>query len=93
MNWQANVESRTLITADNHREIWDIEDLEFVAAFRETESDESLAIALGRSYFAITAIKRILDERITKEIAERRIQERKNGKTYTFIDGDVPPDW
>jgi hypothetical protein len=91
MSWQAKVEAGTLVTADNHREVWETEDLEFVAAFRDDESDESLAYALGRSYYAITAIKRVLDERLTKEVAARAAASRQ--RTYTFIDGDVPEDW
>ena len=93
MSWQHKVEARTLVTADQHRELWSAEDLEFVAAFRDTCTDEELAYALGRSYYAIASIKQTLDARLG---APRRVTERQRvaaTRAYTFIDGDVPPGW
>jgi hypothetical protein len=91
--WDQKVEQRTLVTADNHRELWDDDDLAFVAAFRDDATNEELAVTLGRSLFAITSIKQVLDERIAKQVAERRRAQRPSQRAYTFIDGDVPPGW
>ena len=94
-SWNSRVEARTLATAENHREVWTNADLEFVAAFRDEATDEELAVTLGRSYYAIASIKRVLDERMGR-VVENRVtaQDRvRSARTYTFIDGDVPPDW
>lgn len=91
--WATEVEQRTLKTADNHKEIWDVEDLEFVAAFAADSTDEELALTLGRSLYAIQSIKKVLDERINREVAARRTEARATERGYTFIDGDYPPGW
>lgn len=91
--WQAKVEANTLATAKNHRSTWTSDDLEFVAAFRDEATDEELAIALGRSYFAIASIKRELDERMTKSVEERTVSTQRREKGWTFVGDDVPPGW
>lgn len=91
--WAAEVEQRTLATADNHRETWDVEDLEFVAAFANSASNEELAVTLGRSLYAIQSIKNVIDERVRREVAKRNVAARQSERGYTFIDGDYPPGW
>jgi hypothetical protein len=91
IKWAHRVEAETLKTADNHRETWDLDDLEFVAAFRDETNDEELAVTLGRSLYAVQSIKRVLDERITREVAVRNVTRTETG--WTFIGDDVPPGW
>lgn len=52
-NYSAPVQARTLVTADAHRERWTKDEIEFVVEMTEIERDEDIAIALGRSLYAI----------------------------------------
>ena len=88
-------QARTTRSADANGERWTREDLEFVVAFTDTERDEDLAIALGRTLYAIWNIQHRLAhegvEGVMKRDEVRRT--RPAARTYTFIDGDVPDGW
>lgn len=90
--WARRVEASTLVTADQHREEWSQEDLEFVAAFRNEASDEELATTLGRSLYAIWSIKHVLDERLGRRrpLTERQRLARAEG--FDFVT-TFPPGW
>lgn len=93
VKWAHKVEARTLAEAEKHREEWTQADLEFVAAFRDECTDEELALTLGRSYYAISSIKEVLDERLFRPRHTTERQRVAAAPTYTFVDGDVPPGW
>lgn len=93
MTWHHEVEARTLPMAENHRDYWEREDLEFVREFRDTATDEELAYALGRSYYAVVSIKHVLDERLAAEVRVTEKQRQTQARAYTFIGDDVPPGW
>lgn len=50
-------QGRTLVTADHARELWTRDEIEFVVAMTNDERDEDIAIALGRSLYALWAIQ------------------------------------
>lgn len=62
-------QAKTLPLAIEHRAEWTTADLEFVAEF-SADRDEDIALALGRSLYAIRAIRTVLEDRMTK--ARRR---------------------
>lgn len=68
-------QSITLPNATAHRETWELEVLEFVSEF-ETERDEDLALALGRSLYAIRSIRAHLADRLA-HVAQRRTLSRR----------------
>lgn len=51
--WAAKVQGTTLVTADAHRERWTRDEVEFVVAMTDGERDEDIALALGRSLYAV----------------------------------------
>lgn len=57
-------QANTLPTATSLHATWTTAELEFVAAFGDTERDEDIALALNRSLYAIRAIRTHLDERL-----------------------------
>lgn len=59
----ARSQARTLETAENRRTLWTLSDLEFVAEFTD-DRDEDLAVATGRTLYAISDIRRVLAERL-----------------------------
>lgn len=61
-----------LEVAVRHHDHWTTKDLEFVQAFSD-DRDEDIAIALGRSLYAIRGIRGVLTERM------ERAQRRANG--------------
>ncbi len=65
----------TLPNATAHRETWETDDLLFVQAFAE-ERDEDLALALGRSLYAIRAIRTHIEQRLA-HVAQRRTLSRR----------------
>lgn len=58
----------TLPVATKHRAMWTNADLDFVLAF-ENERDEDIALALGRSLYAIRGIRSVIDDRRAKRRA------------------------
>lgn len=86
-------QGRTKPEADRHRDDWTNEDLELVAAFRGESTVEDLALATGRTYYAIHAILQVLDERLARAEARRRTNARPSQRAYTFIGDDVPEGW
>ena len=66
----------TLPVATEHRATWVREDLEFVQMFND-ERDEDLALALGRSLYAIRAIRHVIEDRIAKERTRRALRPRE----------------
>jgi hypothetical protein len=91
--WHHNVEARTLAEASNHRDYWDRQDLEYVAKHRDTLTDEVMAYALGRSYYAVVSIKQVLDQRLGAEVRVTERHRQETAPAYTFIGNDVPPGW
>lgn len=55
--WYEQNQNATLVVADAHREPWTPDDLDFVVAMTDTESDTDIALALGRTLHAITDIQ------------------------------------
>lgn len=55
--WTARTQAITAAAARKHGEGWTLADLEFVSAFAGEVTDAELAVALGRTLFAIQAIK------------------------------------
>jgi hypothetical protein len=66
----------TLPVATEHRETWVREDLEFVQMFTD-ERDEDLALALGRTLYAIRSIRAVIDERIERDRLRRASRPRE----------------
>lgn len=54
--WTERTQATTLANADRWGEVWTTQDLEFVEAFASLP-DAEVAIALGRTLFAIQTIK------------------------------------
>ena len=75
--WAAETQSTTLITADHYREPWSREELEFVREFTEVDTDEDLAVALGRSLYAIWNIQHRMRNGETVDMIYRRPRERR----------------
>lgn len=50
-------QGRTLVEATARGERWEVEDLDFVVALTDTERDEDIALALGRTLCSIWAIQ------------------------------------
>lgn len=86
-------EADTLAEAHKHRDDWTVDDLEFVAAFTSQSTDAELALALGRSLYAIESIHATLEARLTTRRAKAGAAARPCNRTYTFIGDDVPADW
>lgn len=55
--WAAKVQGETLVTADHANERWTREELEYVVTHTDDERDADIALALGRSLFALWAIQ------------------------------------
>lgn len=55
--WTRRTQTLTARNAVKHGEGWTSADLEFVSAFAPEASDAELALTLGRTLFAIQAIK------------------------------------
>lgn len=55
--WATKTQDSTLVTADAHREPWTRDELDFVIEFTDTDTDADLAVALGRSLYAIWTIQ------------------------------------
>lgn len=91
--WDRNGEGATLPLATSHRDEWDIEDLTFVAAFRDDPdtTDIDLALALGRSLYAVQAIKSVLDERLRRRVSREKTEARRN-VGFDFVT-TFPPGW
>jgi hypothetical protein len=71
--WARRTQGATLVTADAHNAPWDDDDIEFVATFTDDATDEEIAIALGRSLYAIWAIQtRIREGAITPRRRDAR---------------------
>lgn len=67
---QANAKAQ----AENDGETWSSEDIAFVAEFTDTESDADLALALGRTLYALWAIQhRIANGDVCPSPTERRV--------------------
>lgn len=49
----AKAQGRTLPLASHHRETWTPDEVEFVLAMTDEERDEDIAVALGRSLYAV----------------------------------------
>lgn len=58
--WTDRTQRATKANAEANGETWTSEDLAFVEAFANEASDADLALALGRTYYAITTIKRAI---------------------------------
>lgn len=100
--WAARIEQDTLANATNAGDRWTLDDVQFVVAFTDDVKDEELALALGRSLYAVWAIQnRIRTEGVegviasfdTTRNARSYVARVASSPTYTFIDGDVPPGW
>lgn len=95
--WAERTQGVTLVTATERGERWTRDDLEFVVAMTETERDEDIAVALGRTLFAIWNIQfRLTHEGVEGVVAsqERTTPVRPlSNRTYTFIGDDVPAGW
>src|SRR5690349_115349 len=55
--WAHRVQDGTLVTADHHRERWTPDEIEFVVEMTDDERDEDIALALGRSLYAVWALQ------------------------------------
>lgn len=71
--WAATVQEGTLLEATNRKQLWNREDLEYVVQHTDFETDEQLALATGRTLYAIWSIQhRIAAGELTMEsIAEQ----------------------
>ena len=92
------IEQNPLLEATEHRQPWSNEDLEFVIEMTDVETDEDIALALGRTLYALWAIQHriksgdlVLDEARKREAQAART--RREERAYTFIGDDVPPGW
>lgn len=66
------LQGETLEKVTKYRETWTSTELEFVREFEGEATDAELAFALGRTLYAIQAIKRELREQPTKRVAAAR---------------------
>src|ERR1044072_4440779 len=71
MTWATTVQGKTLVTADNHRERWTRDELEFVAGMTDEEQDAAIATALGRSLYSIWSIQHRLRHDGLEAVLER----------------------
>lgn len=55
--WTLSHQQATLFSASNWGEGWTSRDIDFVIAFQDSASDTELALALGRTLFAVQSIK------------------------------------
>lgn len=64
----------TLPEATSHREFWSQDELDFVLTF-ENERDEEIALALGRTLYAVRGIRGVLHERraVRRPVARREV--------------------
>lgn len=58
-NWTRTTQARTTVTADNHRERYTQDEIDFVQQLAHEPISE-LATALGRTYFAISTLKQMI---------------------------------
>lgn len=56
-DWYARTQGNTLLEAENHRHPWDAQDIETVIAFTDTDTDEDIALTLGRTLKSIQDIQ------------------------------------
>ena len=56
-DWYARTQGATLLEAENNRAPWDATDIETVIAFTDTDRDEDIAFALGRTLKSIQDIQ------------------------------------
>lgn len=89
--WTQRAQARTLITADNWGQPWDAEEIEMVGTFGDTTAEE-LALALGRTVYAVNAVREAL--RLGDKVGGGRARVIARAEVgYTFIGDDVPPGW
>lgn len=91
----AKAQARTTTCAESNGDAWETSDIEFVIAFTDDARDEDIAIALGRTLYAVWSVQtRIRNDGID---ATRTFYARRNvtrvERSYTFIGDDVPPGW
>lgn len=100
-DWTARNETVTLANATNAYDAWTYDDVNFVVAFTDDTTDVDLALALGRSLFAIWAIQhRVRTEGAAGVLSTFTTRQARDetariaaSRTYTFIGDDVPADW
>lgn len=56
-DWYARTQGATLLEAENHRAPWEATDIETVIAFTDVDTDEALALALGRTLKSVQDIQ------------------------------------
>lgn len=66
----------TLPEADHHNESWTLDELTFMVEFAD-ERDEDIALALGRSLYAVRAMRPHLAERFTNATRVRNLSRRE----------------
>lgn len=88
----AKAQERVTPFASEHRMPWDGEDVEMVSVMGTEVPVEELALALGRTVYAVENVKQALREG-TKVGGGRRRSEAAQTPSYTFLGDDVPPGW
>lgn len=66
----------TLPKADHHNETWTLDELTFMVEFRD-DRDEDIALALGRSLYAVRAMRPNLNDRFADATRVRNLSRRE----------------
>lgn len=86
-------QGETLEKATRYRETWTSAELELVREFEDSCSDRELADALGRTLYAVQAMKQALRERPAKVVSAARAV--RTGAQLAYDKGwtEIPQDW